>query len=227
MEMPASGWAEFFSGGHGGRPYFVHAETGATQWAEPSSYRLEQEAIDAAVFGVDIELVRGVMAPLRTMQGDAAHWPDARALLLRVTGNVASQPHAEKFRSLKTTPGGKFAATVCSSPGGCELMRAMGFVESSGALTLPPDAPTDPCRLAHCHIERSTKVTGDDVKDDGGSGGGGGSGRWSNHACSACACVINSGQERLWTGRWDAPRGEFRYQCTQCAAPKYTLCEVR
>jgi|AntAceMinimDraft_5_1070358.scaffolds.fasta_scaffold04971_3 hypothetical protein len=63
--MPASGWAEFFSGGHGGRPYFVHAETGATQWAEPSSYRLEQEAIDAAVFGVDIELVRGVMAPLR------------------------------------------------------------------------------------------------------------------------------------------------------------------
>jgi hypothetical protein len=100
-----------------------------------------------------------------------------------VAGNVVGQPGVEKFRSLKNAPGGKFAELVYSKPGGRDLMRAMGFVEGGSSLvdgaaattlTLPPRAPLEPCRLAHCHIERATKLT-----EDGGtsaSGGGGGSG---------------------------------------------------
>ena len=135
----------------------------------------------------------------------------ARALLLRVVGNVAGQPGVDKFRSVKNTPGSKLSELVCSKPGGRDLMRAMGFVESStpaadAVMTLPPRAPLEPCRLAHCHIERSTKLTGEDSGGGGGGSGGGGSGggRWNNHACSACARVINSGAERLWTTRWGA-----------------------
>jgi hypothetical protein len=78
------GWEELFAGAHGGRPYYHDRETGVTQWAEPSQHRLDQEAVDAAVFGLEQEAVRRVMAPLRTMQGHAAHWPATRDLLLRI-----------------------------------------------------------------------------------------------------------------------------------------------
>lgn len=219
------GWEELFSGAHGGRPYYFNAATGVTQWAEPSEHRLEQEAVDAAVFGLEVDAVRRVMAPLRTLQSHPASWPAGRALLLRVLGNVVGQPGVEKFRSVKNSPGSKFSDLVYSKPGGRELMRAVGFVEQNGgptsadaALTLPPDAQLEPCRLAHCHVERSTHLTG---------GAAGGGGRWNNHVCSSCASTIDSGEERVWTTRWDAPRGEFRYRCNQCRTPEYNLCEVR
>lgn len=264
--MSPPGWEEYFSAAHGGRPYYCHPTTGVTQWAEPAEHRLQQEQLDAAVLGMSVEAVRRVMAPLRTMQmqmqgaGRATHWSDARALLLRITGNIVAQPHVEKFRSLKVAPGSSFADVVYAEPGGRELMHAVGFVErfelgahpagdrddsharggygqtvsggggggglSPVAVALPMHAPLEPCRLAHCHIERSAKLTGDDGSGGGIDGGGSGSGgRWNNFSCSSCGGTINSGEERLWTRRWDAPRGAFRYRCNQCTTPEYNLCE--
>lgn len=220
------GWEELFSGAHGGRPYYHHSGTGATQWAEPAEHRTAQEQLDADVFALAVEDVRRVMRPLRTLQSDAERWPKARALLLRVTGNVVNQPGVTKFRSVNAAPGSSFAAAVCATREGCDLMAAIGFVGGGGegrALVLPQDAPLGRCRLAHFHINRSTTLTGGDA--GGGSGGtSSGFGRWNNHACSVCSAVIHSGQERLWTTRWDAPRGQFRYRCNQCR-PEFNLCE--
>lgn len=243
------GWEEFFSAAHGGRPYYVNRETGVTQWAQPSDHRMEEERVDAAVFNLDVDGVRHVMNPLRRMQSQSASWTAARGLLLRVVGNIVGQPDVEKYRSVNCAAGSKFFTHVRAIPGGADLMRALGFMETTKVmngdihtttLTLPRDAPLEPCRLAHCHIERSTKLTtttggdgGQDGGQDGGGSGGttsgggarGGGGHWNNHTCSECACVIHSGQERVWTNRWDAPRGEFRYRCNQCTAPEYNLCE--
>ena len=130
------------------------------------------------------------MAALRILQSREATWPAARDLLLRVTGNVVAQPHIEKFRSIKKTPGGKFADAVYSQPGGRELMAAIGFVEQgAGTLALPPGAALERCRLAHAHIERSTTLTG-----GGDDGGGSHGGKWNNHTCSGCRRSINSGE---------------------------------
>lgn len=223
------GWEELFSGAHGGRPYYFNAATGVTQWAEPSEHRLEQEAVDAAVFGLEVGAVRRVMAPLRTMQSHPESWTAARAVLLRVLGNLVGQPGVEKFRSVKNCAGSTFQDLVYAKPGGKELMRAVGFVEQNGGpasspdatVTLPPLAPLEPCRLAHSHVERSANLTGGAAAAQGG--------RWGNpiHVCSSCASTIVSGEERVWTTRWDAPRGEFRYRCNQCRAPEYNLCEAR
>ena len=37
--------------------------------------------------------------------------------------------------------------------------------------------------------------------------------------CSCCDHPINDGSERLFTGRHDAPHGEYRYECTTCTGP--------
>jgi hypothetical protein len=48
--------------------------------------------------------------------------------------------------------------------------------------------------------------------------------------CSCCDHPINDGSERLFTGRHDAPHGEYRYECTTCTgpgapeAPPFNLC---
>lgn len=172
-----------------------------------------------------------MIAALRTLQSREASWARARDMLLRVVGNIVSQPHVEKYRSIKRTPGSVFADAVYSKPGGRELMAAMGFVERPGAggggaggdaavgeptLWLPPGAPLEPCRLAHAHVERSTTLTKKSNKDKN---------RWKNHACSVCRRAIHSGLERVWTSKWDAPKGEFRYRCEQCSEPEYNLCE--
>lgn len=43
------------------------------------------------------------------------------------------------------------------------------------------------------------------------------------HRCSWCARFIHDGSERAWTGKFDAPRGEYRYRCETCALH---LCET-
>jgi hypothetical protein len=47
------------------------------------------------------------------------------------------------------------------------------------------------------------------------------------HRCACCGRCINDGSERAWTGRHDAPRGEYRYSCDTCAAAGVdaSLCE--
>lgn len=44
------------------------------------------------------------------------------------------------------------------------------------------------------------------------------------HHCGRCGAFIDDGSERAWTGRHDAPKGQYRYQCNQCA-PTYSVCE--
>lgn len=46
--------------------------------------------------------------------------------------------------------------------------------------------------------------------------------------CTLCGHPINDGSERLWTGRFDAPQGEYRYHCTSCEAagqPAFNMCQ--
>ena len=36
------------------------------------------------------------------------------------------------------------------------------------------------------------------------------------HTCSVCQAFINDGTEKVWTGAWDAPAGQWRYHCKSC-----------
>ncbi|KAF5840730.1 hypothetical protein DUNSADRAFT_15826 [Dunaliella salina] len=45
------------------------------------------------------------------------------------------------------------------------------------------------------------------------------------YECSVCASPINDGSERLFTRKWDAPHGQFRYHCQQCEGD-FNLCEA-
>jgi hypothetical protein len=43
------------------------------------------------------------------------------------------------------------------------------------------------------------------------------------HECSLCSHPINDGSERLWTGRHEAPHGEYRFECGTCQG--FNLCQ--
>ena len=220
-----SGWEQLFSGSHGGRPYYHHKETKATQWAEPASFRAEQERIDMDVFGLSREDVRAVMASLRALQSHETTWGAARDVLGVILGNIVNAPYAAKYRTVmkKST---RFLDHVYNVSGGQACMRAVGFVDTPDgeAVVLPTHAQIEPCRLALAHIERS-RVLVHDNSGNNNNGGERGGGRFEQFTCSACVGICETGAERLWTGKWDAPKGEYRYECDVCVAPRYILCE--
>lgn len=43
------------------------------------------------------------------------------------------------------------------------------------------------------------------------------------HCCASCGAAINDGSERAITGRWDAPKGTYRFECAACGK---SLCEA-
>ena len=88
---------------------------------------------------------------------------------------------------------------------------------------LPPDTPLGACRCACARLQDAQKLTDDAAAAASDSPEEASLRRWQKevHRCGACRAAINDGSERAWTGRWDAPQGQYRYRCG-CGA---SLCE--
>ena len=171
----------------------------------------------------------------RLLASAASSWPAARDTLAKLLSNVYASPLEAKFRRLN--PGNeKLRASLLRHEGALDCLLSVGWRRETDALVLPDSVSLDALRCLLARLTEAQKLTDD--TGGGSSGGGGGVSlqpgddpaeyeamrRWQKggvHRCGACSRLINDGSERAWTGRWDAPHGQYRWACT-CGL---SLCE--
>ncbi|PSC73205.1 pleckstrin homology domain-containing family A member 8-like [Micractinium conductrix] len=236
-------WRELFAEREQ-RLYYVNDEVGYNSWDAPPHFKFAEWSLDSRLYGVSLRLARDVYETLDAFL--TRHPPEvvyaALATLAKVACNVADCGNSvEKYRAVKVE-NPKFRAAVWDVPGAAQILFVAGFKRQGEALHLAADAPLGPLRAAAARLRRLADKKGHSgsaahVQADGHGDGGRPASRFYGQPgfryqeqiwhCSACDHPVNDGSERLWTGRHDAPHGEFRYLCTTCdaAGDKFNLCQ--
>ncbi|KAL4433926.1 hypothetical protein ABPG75_000367 [Micractinium tetrahymenae] len=225
-------WRELFAEREQ-RLYYVNDEVGYNSWAAPPYFKFQEWALDSQLYGIPLRLARDIYETLDAFL--TCHPPEvvykALAVLARLISNVADCGNSvEKFRSV-TVENSKFKAAVWDVPGAAQILFMVGFKRQGGSLSVGGDAPLGPLQAAAARLRcladrKGHSGTAEHVKPEGTDGSGrpaspfyGQPGfRYQEQIwhCSVCDHAINDGSERLWTGRHDAPHGEYRYLCTTC-----------
>uniref|UniRef100_A0A7S3VHH8 WW domain-containing protein n=2 Tax=Dunaliella tertiolecta TaxID=3047 RepID=A0A7S3VHH8_DUNTE len=174
------------------------------------------------------------------------------ALLARLMCNVVACSNGiDKYRCIKAS-NQKVKEDILSLPGASCVIVEAGFVQTgdgSGDFLFPsPGAAGEQEALKRASLvaaklqqlvdKRGFTGMATEVDDtDAGLSGHGNTKRnkWTGkpgfmyqqdvYECSVCASPINDGSERLFTRKWDAPHGQFRYHCQQCEGD-FNLCEA-
>ena len=222
-------WTECFSTLHDGRAYYYNGS--ASTWDEPPSHALSSGRLDCACFNLPASAVGAVADALRALQQESRDgrggWPGARDCAATLLRNAVDSPCEPKFRSLKLgNP--KLRDRLLRFGAGVRLLEACGFRRVEQELVLALDAPLAAARCALARLTAAQKLTDDTsqgAQEGAVSAEEAALRRWQKavFACAACKRLINDGSERAWTGRWDAPQGEFRYSCAACGV---SLCEA-
>ena len=232
-------WQTLYSTLYNGRPYYHDKRGGNTTWDEPVLHRLAQGRLDASQFSLPVQTVGALLRALGRLQSSAtADWAAARDTLAKLLGNVWASPLEAKFRRLNPS-NEKLNASLLRHPGALDCLLACGWTRQADALLLPDSVPLDALRCLLARLTEAQQLTDDTGGAAGSSAGGGVSlqpqddpaeyeamRRWQKggiHRCGACSRLINDGSERAWTGRWDAPQGQYRYACS--AGCGISLCE--
>jgi hypothetical protein len=164
--------------------------------------------------------------------------------LAKIVNNVVACNNTQpQFRTLKLS-NPKLQQHVWSFPAAAEVLYCLGWARAPPAaaeqaaseaqvVSLPADVPLGPLQAAASRLQRLVEQKGhsgqaEHVAPDG--TGAGSSGRPPSKLygcpgflyqqqiwhCSVCDHAINDGSERLWTGRADAPHGEYRWGVGLC-----------
>mmetsp|Transcript_34016 Transcript_34016/g.75413 ORF Transcript_34016/g.75413 Transcript_34016/m.75413 type:complete len:366 (+) Transcript_34016:194-1291(+) len=238
----STAWQEYYSIKYQ-RFYYCNKQTGDNSWDIPPQVLLREWMLDADLYRIDVTLARDTtMVLLRMMDGS---WHRAEALwgavelMSRVVGNVVQCGNSvEKYRHIRCD-NAKFRDKVLALPGAMDVLRQAGFTQGREMVSFPPVCPdmgpatVMAAKLQQLHDRRG--FTGSAIHHDD-SASSGTAASTSRHAgkpgfrfqaeifeCSVCAHAINDGSERLFTKSHDAPKGEFRYECSTC--PHFNLCE--
>ena len=223
-------WRVLFSRRYAGRPYYHEAVSNRTSWEEPDAYKLSSGRIDVATFLLSPAAVDTLSRALGTLQRCGEDWPAARDTLARLLCNVAEHPTEPRYRRLNSG-NAKLHDALFRHSGAAELLFLTGWeaAASDGVVLLPDATPLHACRCVLAHLtnaQRLTDDTGGDVAQSADDAPGELAAmvryqRGGVHRCGSCGRLINDGSERAWTGRWDAPVGQYRYACP-CGV---SLCE--
>ncbi|MEW5317840.1 MAG: hypothetical protein WDW38_009105 [Sanguina aurantia] len=154
-----------------------------------------------------------------------------------------------KFRTIKTD-NPIILSKVLSIPHMHELLTLAGFDSGGPVLQYPDEADAETLRVAAMIAAKALQLSGgrgfsgcatavDDIIGSGSSSGDDVSSvnastarhcsspgfrfQTEIHECGNCRAPINDGSERLFSGLHDAPKGQFRYECSGCSG--YSLCE--
>ncbi|GFH12366.1 ZZ-type domain-containing protein, partial [Haematococcus lacustris] len=235
---------------------YVGADGGSafrSPWQEYySRVQLREWVLDADMYQVDITLACGAFKAVHLLLEGHWHNPDklwqCMALLARLVGNVAGcQNSQEKFRQVRAD-NPKVRDQVLALAGAQGVLMAAGFQKSGDVFSYPAAATEQMLKLTGLVASKlqqlvdrkgfsgCAKPVDDEVAASGSSSASARMTPWHNspgfryqqeiHCCSLCAHPINDGSERLFTGAHDAPRGEFRYECQQCADPTVNLVRI-
>jgi|APGre2960657444_1045066.scaffolds.fasta_scaffold00595_8 hypothetical protein len=223
-------WRVLFSRRYAGRPYYHEAVSNRTSWEEPDAYKLSSGRVDAATFSLSLAVVGALSRALDTLQRCGEDWPAARDTFARLLGNVTEQPNEPRYRRLNSG-NAKLREALLRHAGAAELLFLTGWdaAASDGVVLLPDATPLDASRCVLARLtdaQRLTDDTGGDVAQSADDAPGELAAmmhyqRGGVHRCGSCGQLINDGSERAWTGRWDAPVGQYRYACP-CGV---SLCE--
>jgi hypothetical protein len=236
-------WRELFSTRYGGRAYYHNRDGDATTWDEPPSHALWTGRCDAAAFDCDVAHVAAVASAVRALHFAAGSaWFEARDTARALLSAAVTALPGARERTLRPGNAALQARLLRHAPAAEALLLAAGFRRESGEdgeprLRLPQEAPSGPLRCAVARLEAACRL-----EDDSSSAANADSASASAtpeeaamrryqrvvHRCACCGRSINDGSERAWTGRHDAPRGEFRYSCETCASAgtAASLCEA-
>mmetsp|Transcript_13518 Transcript_13518/g.40875 ORF Transcript_13518/g.40875 Transcript_13518/m.40875 type:complete len:360 (-) Transcript_13518:478-1557(-) len=237
-------WSEMYSE-ESQRLYYAERGTPQTSWDPPQHFRFQDWTLDCSTYGIDIATSKAIFEAVHHLQGEnrGGAWKRPVALLIKILGNVVDCGNTEaKFRTLQLR-NAKFQEGVWEVFAARQVLEAVGFRVEEGAVQLSEDAPLAPLQAALARLRRVADLRGHSGSAEffplSACGAGGaihdaarspllGMAGYRHqqriHHCNACGHGINDGSERLFTGLYTAPRGEFRYQCTTCERP-FNLCE--
>lgn len=236
-------WRELFAEREQ-RLYYVNDEVGYNSWTAPPYFKFREWSLDSQLYGIPLRLARDLYETLDAFL--ARHPPEvvfgALAVLARLVCNVADCGNSlERFRSVKVD-NPKFRAAVWDVPGASQILFMVGFKRQGPSLSIAAGAPLGPLQAAAARLRRLADKKGhsgtaEHVPPDGARGSARPASPFYGQPgfrhqeqiwhCSACDHPINDGSERLWTGRHDAPHGEYRYLCTTCEGEgrTFNLCQ--
>jgi hypothetical protein len=232
-DPPLKAWKEGFCEENQRYYYFTPA---ASQWDAPLALRFQEWSLDSTLYGISVRAARDVYQRCDALAArhSAAVARAALSTLATLLDNVAGCDNSvERFRTVRTS-NPKFKSAVWDVAGGPELLRIAGFRNQGGAVVWDPGAALGPLRAAAARGRRLADGKGHTGAAEflpAGRGGGGAARPPSPlygtpgfehqeriYHCSCCDHPINDGSAKVWTGRHDAPRGEYRSFCETCAA---------
>lgn len=245
---------EWYSEEHQKFFYAIKGEP-TTSWTPPACFAFSEWALDASVYHISVRTARDVYMTLDTLI--TGHPPQiafpAVETLAKILGNISDCSNENpKYRCIRLS-NEKFKKTVCEVPGAIDVLLLSGFQLLDDAVILPENAPLQILRAtaARASSLATKKGHSGSAKSDGSSppeatssdsntqpsagtppspfyGTPGFLYQERIYHCSHCDHPINDGSERLWTGRHDAPLGEYRFECTTCVppAPSFHLCQA-
>jgi len=237
-------WEEHFAADPINCPYYYETQTQTTQWEEPAHVRRKRLQLASEVFAVDISRLERVDGILQGSHDSSIYSPQAGGqvdnfvacifTLRRIFENIVDSPAQDKYRTLRKQ-NAKFSK-VWALPAVRRLLSEVGFIEISETVALPMAADLGPLRFAASRLQLAEAVEvasssgraelhREGVMPAGLTEEEARAARWQHsvHHCGRCRAFIHDGSEKLWTGKHDAPNGQFRYQCNQCK--DFSVCE--
>lgn len=207
-------WAEAWCA-TSGRPFFHDGAT--STWDRPLRLAVAEWSVDG-VFGVGPRAARDVLEAADALAAEPAAHAAAAPLMRTLLANASAPGAPDKHRSVRVE-NARFAKDVWAHPAARALLLAAGW-ERAGAdrVVLPhAEAAVARCRCALARLDALQELESGETRaqaerDRFGSFYGGRA-----YACGACRRPICDGSERLWSRRWDAPEGEIRWTCSECA----------
>lgn len=215
-----------------------------TNWHPPAAFGYSEWALDADLYGISLRAARDVYLALDALLRQ--HPPGvalpAISTIAKVLGNVADCGNSvERYRTVRLD-NEAFRKKVGAVPGATDVLLLAGFKIAGDALVLPEGAALGALRAAAARARRLADRrghSGEATPDASGSadasatrpespyyGAPGFQYQERIYHCCSCDAPINDGSERLWSGRHDAPPGEYRYECTTCPPEAFSLCQV-
>mmetsp|Transcript_37404 Transcript_37404/g.70227 ORF Transcript_37404/g.70227 Transcript_37404/m.70227 type:complete len:297 (+) Transcript_37404:61-951(+) len=227
-------WDEYFDTHQGGRPYYHNKETSNTQWEEPTLHFETRLRLAADELHVPLEFLKELslwvdgrhdsLLASSTVEMEGYGLSSVSKTVKRLLENIVTSPSQPKYRTLrKQNPS---FSKVWNMPTARGTLLQIGFVEQEHDVTLPMHADLGPARFVSARLNQAQAAMDLATTAQPSGDSHGLNSRWHQncHHCASCEKMINDGTERVWTGRHDAPRGEFRYKCNQCS--NYSLCET-